>query len=155
LKTATNTLFLVGILFNVIGAYYALTAASSLDTNLNLIQIELKKWESSEHEPRDTLSAFARGFIGARRTKGSAGAEDNEISFERVCQSIRRFHHAGVLAYYAISIGFLSCPAALCCLAFTQQNLAMRIAAPAVVVSLLILAFACSRIYRRKTDAIL
>ena len=148
LNTATNTLFLVGILFNVIGAYFALTAASSLDTNINDIELELPNLKD---EPNDTLSAFAKEFTNADRAKRAA-KDNKNINFERICQSIRRFEKVGRLAYCAISLGFLSCPAALCCLAYDQGLLAMKIAAPAVVASLLILAFACSVIYRRKTD---
>jgi hypothetical protein len=152
LRAATSTLFLVGILFNVIGAYYALTAASSLETNLNEAQIEQEGWKDAVHKPdAQNLSEYARDLAGIRDFKGPLAAENNEIPYERICQSIRRFHHVGNLAYFAISLGFIACPAALVCLALDQGPFVMKVVAPAVVGILVILALACSRIYRSKT----
>jgi len=158
LKTATNTLFLVGILFNVIGAYYALTTASSLESDLHNIQAELEKWQTnSQHKP-EGLSTYGKDLAGASLIEAvtlptDSKGDNNVISFERTCQSIRRSQSVGSLAYNAISLGFLACPAALLCLAFDQGPLAMKISAPAVVVILLIIPLACSLLYRHNTDS--
>jgi hypothetical protein len=98
------------------------------------------------------LSGYARTLAGVD-VQGKEEAADNDIPYERKCQSIRRFHHVGNLAYSAISLGFLTCPAALVCLAFDQGPLVMQAVASAVVGIMVILALACSITYRYTTHS--
>ena len=138
------------MLFNIIGAYLALTAASSLDTKLKIAQHIINQWSGSS--PGDS-SRFASKLIGVQAKKGqTAGGKDTP--FEKNCREIRRLQHVGGLAYWAVFFGFLACPVALVCLAFDQESLAMKIAAPVVIGGLVVLAFVFLCTHRENADSL-
>ena len=131
----------------MIGAYFALMAASSLETDLNNVQSYLRRLTDAQ---RDTviklpLSPFAKRLINPHhREPGMPERQGDsslykDVTLEQMCRSIRKNQYAGSLGSGAIAVGFITCPAALLCLAWNPPASAVWIAGIAVVGVLLFL----------------
>jgi hypothetical protein len=161
-------LFLSGIIFHVAGAYFALTAASELETDLNHLNAELKYLNDSKlrDDVFNGLTTLARRFVkphhydeegassrrgGSRRAYGYH-AMYCHLPLERLCRSVRRHQVSGKLGSYAIAVGFLACLAGLGCLAYEYDRMAMRVAASIVIFVLLVVRFVVLFIHRKFSD---
>jgi hypothetical protein len=155
LKVATNNMFFISIFFSVIGAYYALITASSLETNLNEVRSLLGS--KTEQELRDIhqlpLSNVAGRFVGhqcSQRTPPivlltqdaqSAGDQSGMLAgttFGNLCSSVEKNKFAGQISAVIIALAFGTCLAAFLLLAYATQPLTVRITTIVVVGALLL-----------------
>jgi hypothetical protein len=151
LQTATNVFFFVGILFNVVGAYYALMSASSLEAdNLELESIFRGMTDAELADAtRLPLSPLASRIVKHRYSHRTgiwdvpSAHDDGEphptsqifdnTPLERLCHSILANRHSGLLGVAVIALGFISCPIAFLCLVQDSQPLAVKIVTLTVI----------------------
>jgi hypothetical protein len=156
-------LFLTGIILHVTGAYFALMAASKLETDLNHLNAELKYLSDSKlrDDVFNGLTTLARRFVkphyydeegASARRRGNRDPMFCHLPLERLCRSVRRHQVSGKLGSYAIALGFLACLAGLGCLAYEYDRKAMRVAASVVIFVLLLVRFVFLFIHRKMSD---
>jgi hypothetical protein len=152
LQLATNIFFFVGILLNVVGAYYALMSSSSLEADIYELKSILRGMSEEEldHATQVHLSPLAGSIIRHRHsvltgrwnmppTQNSGSPSQSRsrmfdnIPLERLCHSISRNRNAGKLGIGAIFLGFISCPAAFLCLVQDTQPAAVKIVTLTIV----------------------
>ena len=160
LHIATNILFLTGIVFNVTGAYFALMAASALETDLNNVNAEVNYMKEGKVQGMvdfEELSLLAKRFFKPHyhddgSGSGSSGAVHRHLALEQHCLSVLRNQAAGKLGSYTITVGFLKCLVALGCLAWKTR--AMGVAASIVISLLLCVRFALLFMHRKISNII-
>ena len=160
LRIATNILFLTGIVFNVTGAYFALMAASALETDLNNLNAELNYLKDGKLQDMfnfEDLTTLAKRFVRPHyhddgSGSGSSGAVYGHLALEQHCLSVKRNQAAGKLGSWAITVGFLTCLVALGCLAW--KTIAMGVAASVVISLLLVVRLALLFMHRKPGDII-
>ena len=152
LEVATNNMFFIGILLNVVGAYYALITASSLEANLSQLKsfFQSKKDEDLVKITQTALSPLTRRIVDSYcldRKVDLANAQSSpdrqqspaDTTLQNLSLSIERDQMAGSLGIAVIFLGFATCLGAFLCLAVSTKRPAMWITTLVVVVMLLLL----------------
>jgi len=163
LHLTRNILFLTGIILHVTGAYFALMAASELETDLNHLNAELKYLSASKlrEEVFNGLTTLAKRFVkphyydeegASSRKQGNRTPDYSHLAVERLCRSVRRHQFSGKFGSYSIALGFLACLAGLGCLSYEYDRKAMRIAASVVIFILLFVRFVILFIHKKISD---
>lgn len=149
--------FSVGILLDVIGAFYALTSAYQLDANLFSVKSFIRGLDDKELNEitKLRLSPFAKKIARqnslhpAEKRMVTAGEDGGIIgdklfrktSLEKYSRSIQMHRSVGRLSSAAIALGFITFPMGFLCLLQDTQPLTVRIVAYTIVGILVIVRF--------------